>query len=63
MADEIRNMGKKVAGFEVINNTGFETENLFGRLIKEEEIKRRLEFLANRTLKVARETSFTRNYC
>jgi len=48
-------MDRKVAGFEVINNVGFETENLFGKLINEEEIQRRLEFLADRTLKVAKE--------
>ena len=54
MADEVKNMGKIVAGFEIISNAGFETENLFGRLIKEEEIKRRLEFLADRILKVTK---------
>lgn len=54
VADQIKNMDRRVAGFEVINNAGFETENLFGRLINEKEIKRRLEFLADRTLKVAR---------
>lgn len=56
VADEIRNLDREVAGFEVINNAGFETENLFGRLIREEEIKRRLEFLADRTLEIVRET-------
>jgi len=56
VADQIKNMEREVAGFEVINNAGFETENLFGRLINEEEIQRRLEFLADRTLKVAKET-------
>jgi len=56
MSDEVKWMGRKVAGFEVINNAGFETENLFGQLINEKEIQRRLEFLADRTLKVARET-------
>ena len=40
-----------------INNAGFETENLFGKLIDEEEIQRRLEFLADRTLQVAKENS------
>jgi multimeric flavodoxin WrbA len=53
LADEIRFMGRKVGGFEIINNAGFETENLFGKLIHEEEIRRRLEFLADRTLKAA----------
>lgn len=55
MADEVKWMGRKVAAFEVINNAGFETENLFGGLINEKEIQRRLEFLADRTLKVAKE--------
>ncbi len=49
-------MDRKVAGFEIVNNAGFETENLFGRLINEEEIQRRLEFLADQTLEVTRET-------
>jgi len=56
VADQIKNMDRKVAGFEIVNNAGFETENLFGRLINEKEIQRRLEFLADRTLKVAKET-------
>lgn len=55
MADEVKWMGRKVAGFEVINNAGFETENLFGGLINEKEIQRRLDFLADRTLKLAKE--------
>lgn len=46
-------MGRKIEGFEVINNAGFRTENLFGKLINEEEIKRRLEHLTDRTLKMA----------
>ncbi len=55
MADEVKGIGKKVAGFEVINNSGFDTEGLFGGLIQEEEVRRRLSFLAERTLKVAKE--------
>ena len=55
VADQIKYMGRKVAGFEVINNAGFETENLFGQLISEEEIQRRLEFLADRTYKAAQD--------
>jgi len=55
VADQIKNIDRRIAGFEVINNAGFETENLFGRLINEDEIKRRLEFLSDRTLEVARE--------
>jgi len=57
MSDEVKCMGRKVAGFEVINNAGFKTENLFGGLINEEEIRRRLLFLADRTLEVAREVA------
>ncbi|MBE9507609.1 MAG: NAD(P)H-dependent oxidoreductase [Chloroflexi bacterium] len=55
VACEVKDMGRVVAGFEVINNAGFKTDNLFGGLINEEEIQRRLLFLADRTLEVARE--------
>jgi hypothetical protein len=55
IADHIRNMGRKVVGFEVINNAGFETENLFGGLINEKEIQRRLTFLAKGILKAVKE--------
>lgn len=50
MADEIKHMNREVVGFEVINNAGYETENLFGGLITEHEIQRRLLFLAERIL-------------
>ncbi|MBU7016712.1 MAG: flavodoxin family protein [Theionarchaea archaeon] len=56
VADFMKNINRKVAGFEIINNAGFETENLFGELIYEKEIQRRLEFLTDRTLKAARKT-------
>ena len=55
VADQIKNMDREVASFEIVNNAGFETENLFGRLINEKEIQRRLEFLADRTLELAKE--------
>ena len=55
MADEVKGMRRKIAGFEIVNNAGFETENLFGGLINEREIQRRLEFLVDRTLKMATE--------
>lgn len=55
MADEVKWLDRRVAGFEVINSAGFETESSFGGLIHEAEIKRRLEFLSDRTLKMARE--------
>lgn len=50
MADEIKHMDREVVGFEVINNAGYETENLFGGLITEKEIQRRLRFLVERIL-------------
>ena len=50
IAEEIKFMGKTIAGFEIINNAGYGTENLFGGLINEKEIQRRLEFLIDRTL-------------
>ena len=56
MADEVKLMGRKIGGFELINNAGFRTENLFGKLINEEEIKRRLEYLADQTLETACDT-------
>ena len=54
MADEVKWLDRRVAGFEVINSAGFETESSFGGLINEAEIRRRLEFLSDRTLKMAR---------
>ena len=44
-------MGYQHGGFEVINNAGYKTDNVRGRLIEEEEIKNRLSFLTNRILK------------
>jgi multimeric flavodoxin WrbA len=55
MGDEVKGMDRKVAGFEVINPTEFEIEYTFDCLINEKEIQRRLEFLTDRTLKVARD--------
>ena len=60
MADEIKLMRRKIGGFEVINNAGFRTENLFGKLINEKEIQRRLEFLATRIPETIKE-NLTRN--
>jgi len=54
IGDEVKLMGRKIGGFEVINNAGFRTENLFGKLINEEEIKRRLEYLTDRTLEITK---------
>ena len=55
IGDEVKGMDRKVAGFEVINPTEFEIEYTFDRLINEKEIQQRLEFLTDRTLKVARD--------
>ena len=57
MADEVKGMDREVACFEVINSAGFATESLFGGLIKETEIQRRLAFVADRTLQTAREVA------
>jgi multimeric flavodoxin WrbA len=59
MSDEVKGIGRKVVGFEVINQAEFETEYIFDRLINEQEIQRRLEFMTDRTLKVARESAGT----
>jgi multimeric flavodoxin WrbA len=55
MGDEVKGLGRKVAAFEVINPAQFETEYIFDRLLNEEEIRRRLVLLADRTLKAARD--------
>jgi multimeric flavodoxin WrbA len=55
IGDEVKGMDRKVAGFEVINPTEFEIEYTFDRLINSKEIQQRLEFLTDRTLKVARD--------
>lgn len=55
MGDEVKNMDRKVVGFEVINPPEFKAEYTFDRLISELEIQRRLEFLADRTLRVAKD--------
>lgn len=52
MSDEVKDMGRKVVGFEVINHAQFETEYIFDRLINETEIQRRLDFMTERTLRV-----------
>jgi hypothetical protein len=57
MADEVKWMDRKVASFEIINNAGYATEGLFGGLIKEKEIRARLDFFADRTLEVATQVS------
>ena len=57
LGDEVKDLDRKVAGFEVINPTEFDIEYSFSRLIGQPEIQRRLEFLADRTLKVAREVA------
>jgi multimeric flavodoxin WrbA len=54
IGEEVKEMDRKVVGFEVINPPEFKTEYTFDRLIKEKEIQRRLEFLTDQTLKVAK---------
>jgi hypothetical protein len=54
MSDEVKGMDRKVACFECVTQTEFETGYLFDRLINEPEIQRRLAFLADRTLKIIR---------
>ncbi len=55
MSDEVNSMDRKVSGFEVITQTEFETDYILDRLIKEQEIQRRLEFMTDHTLSVAQE--------
>ncbi len=50
VGDEVKNMDRKVVGFEVINPPEFKAEYTFEPLISEVEIQRRLEFLTDRTL-------------
>jgi multimeric flavodoxin WrbA len=52
IADEIKHMNKIVAVYEVFNTAQYRTENLFGCLITENEIKNRLIFLVTRTLEI-----------
>jgi multimeric flavodoxin WrbA len=61
VGEEVKNMDRKVVGFEVINPPEFKAEYTFDRLISEVEIQRRLEFLTDRTLKVAREIASRSN--
>jgi multimeric flavodoxin WrbA len=55
MGDEVKGLDRKVAGFEIVNPTEFSQDYTFNPLIHEPEIQRRLEFLADRTVKAARE--------
>lgn len=56
MADEVKWLdGRKVACFEVINNSGFGREGTFGGLIEEPEVRRRLDYVADHTLEKAKE--------
>ena len=54
MADEVKGMDRKVAGFEVVNPPQFQAEYTFSPLIQNDEIQRRLQFLAELTLKKAK---------
>ncbi len=55
IGDEAKNMDRKVIGFEVINPPEFKAEYTFEPLISETEIRRRLEFLTDRTLQAAKD--------
>jgi multimeric flavodoxin WrbA len=55
MSDEVKGLERKVVGFEVINHAQFETEYIFDRLINEQEVQRRLEFMTKRTFQVVQE--------
>ena len=59
MADEVKGMDRKVAGFEVVNPPQFQAEYTFSPLIQNDEIQRRLQFLAGQTLKKAKALSET----
>lgn len=54
MVDEVKWLDRKVASFELINNSGYATDGLFGSLIKEKEIQARLDFLTDRILEAAK---------
>jgi len=57
VAGELRghiSMGYRHGGFEVINNAGYKTDNVRGRLIEEEEIRNRLAFLTKRILETSK---------
>ena len=56
ISDEIKWMGKKVACFEIINNNGYEFGNSYGGLIKEVEVKQRLDFIVDRSYRLANST-------
>ena len=53
MADEVKGLDRKVACFEVINPPQFQAEYTFSPLIKNDEIQRRLQFLAKQTFEKA----------
>lgn len=53
MADEVKGMDRKVVGFEVVNPPQFQAEYTFTPLINNEEIRRRLSFMAEKTRQVA----------
>jgi multimeric flavodoxin WrbA len=55
VAANLKLLKRKTAAFEVINNYGYATRADSGRLLDEAEVRRRLTFLAQRTLTVAHE--------
>jgi len=46
--------GYRQGGFEVINSSGYKTNNVLGHLIQEKEIRNRLLFLTNRILETTK---------
>ncbi len=54
LSSNVRWLRHTLAAFEVFNNYGFGTNPSAGRLIEEEEIQRRLSYLAERTLAASR---------
>jgi multimeric flavodoxin WrbA len=58
VAGELRghvSMGYRLGGFEVINNSGYKTDNVRGHLIEEKEVQNRLSCLTERILETVRE--------
>ncbi len=54
MADEVKGLDRRVAGFEVIDPPQFQKETTFTPLIAHPEIQHRLHYLAKQTLECAK---------
>jgi multimeric flavodoxin WrbA len=53
MSDEVKDLGRRVAAFDVINPPQFTDEYIFSGLIHNQEIRRRLEFISTCSLDAA----------